>query len=190
MRLRGMAMHFAKICGAVTMIIVTAPPLLAQPERYELGQRLRSFENAWEQQADAAARKRTIEPLIAATRAFFSLRHGEAGRALDQARFALQGDQAPAAERLWAASLHVALPRRLLDVRQRKLNLTLQPFYKVDSPTPPKAELRLRLVAQDGGRELAAGLRDAECLSASPNAALVGSGAGGTRTGAGTQTGA
>jgi acetyl esterase/lipase len=117
---------------------------------------LRSFENAWERQADGAARKRTIEPLIAATRAFFSLRHGEAGRALDQARFALQSDQAPVAETQWATSLHVAVSRRLLDVRQRKLDVTLQPFYKVESTTPPKAELRLRLVAQDGARELAA----------------------------------
>ena len=53
-------MHLVKICGAVAIVVVSAPPLSAQPERYELGQRLRAFENAWERQTDAEARKRVL----------------------------------------------------------------------------------------------------------------------------------
>ncbi len=150
----------------VTVFGVATSTARAQPERFELGQRLRSFENAWEKQPDAAARKRAVEPLIQATTAFFSFRLSEAGRALDQARFALTSDQLPSPETLWANSLYVTLPQRvlddrtgktqrLLDVRADKLYLRLQPFYALDQAAPAQAEWRVRLLAEKGGGILA-----------------------------------
>lgn len=148
-------MHRRRIGWACAIAVVCAPVARAQPERYELGQRLRAFENTWEKQADVEARKRAVEPLLKATPAFFSFRLGEAGRWLDQARFALVGEQPPAPEKLWAVSLYAVLPQRLLDARAGKLNVALQPFYARDAAIPPKAEWRVRLLAQAAADTLA-----------------------------------
>src|SRR5436305_9963835 len=53
-------MHPNKTCRSVALILILTPGVHAQPERYELGQRLRAFENAWGKQADADARKRAV----------------------------------------------------------------------------------------------------------------------------------
>ena len=39
---------------AVVLWLGVADVAIAQPERYELGQRLKAFENAWELQTDPA----------------------------------------------------------------------------------------------------------------------------------------
>src|SRR2546425_10846551 len=97
-------MHKIQAACVVAAFCWAAPKACAQPERYELAQRLRAFETAWERKTDAEARKRALDPLIQATTAFFSFRLGEAGKALDQARFALESDQEPPAEKRCATA--------------------------------------------------------------------------------------
>ena len=43
---------------AILFVFALAGPAAAQAERYELGQRLKAFEKAWDKQTDPAARKR------------------------------------------------------------------------------------------------------------------------------------
>jgi predicted esterase len=147
---------FVKSSGLTfAVVLIWAPLASAQPERYELGQRLRAFENAWEKQNDAAARKRAIDPLIQATTAFFSFRLGEAGKSLDEARFALESDQPPSPAKRWATALYVTVPQRLLDVRDDKLEFQVGSLYQVNAEAPAKFEIRPRLITADGKRVIA-----------------------------------
>jgi predicted esterase len=147
---------FTKASGlTIAVVLILAPVAGAQPERYELGHRLRSFENAWEKQTDAEARKRAIEPLLQATTAFFSGRLGEAGKSLDEGRFALESDQPPSPAKRWATAQYVTVPRRLLDVRDDKLEFQVGSFYHVNSEPPAKFEIRPRLVTADGKKVIA-----------------------------------
>lgn len=120
-------------------------PSFAQGERFELGRRLRAFEAAWDQYADPACRRRATKPLLDITQTFLSLQWGEAGRALDQARFFLEKDNTLTPSRRWAESLYLAMESRLLDVTTPEVRLTLKPFYKVEGDLPQGARLRLRV---------------------------------------------
>ena len=68
----------------VASFAVAAQQCPAQEARFELGQRVRAFEIAWEQQTDATARARAVPHLNAAVTNFFSFKLDEAGRSLDQ----------------------------------------------------------------------------------------------------------
>jgi predicted esterase len=119
----------------------------AQPDRFELGQRLRAFESAWDaHQPDAAARKRAVEPLKKAVASFFSQQSGEAGRSLDAARRALASAEAKAPEVRWAESLAFQPETRLLDAEEPELPFTLAAFYKLDGQPPTEAVLRVTLL--------------------------------------------
>jgi predicted esterase len=126
----------------------------AQSARYELGQRLRAFEAAWEKQTDADARRRCIAPLTKAAVSFYGALIGgdfaEAGRSLDGARFALAADKAPEAAVLWAAALYVRPATRLLDVGADELAFSVEAFYgPVKGGRPRDATLRLTLIPAD-----------------------------------------
>lgn len=123
--------------GALLAALTLAAPALAQEERFELGQRLRQFEAAWEATPDATARKRALPHLHRATVAFFSNRAAAASQALDQARFAVtSGLQVPAAE--WAASLGMWPEARLLDTATEQLHGTIRSVYAV--PSEPRGD--------------------------------------------------
>lgn len=136
----------------VAVVVLVGPCLLgvmpaaalAQTERYELGQRLRRFEEAWEKQPDPAARKRALELLPPVTRQFLSLQLGEAGRTLDTARHALASREPSAAER-WLDALAVAPERRLLDKNPRDLTVEVRAFYRVTGPPPGGIVATLRV---------------------------------------------
>src|SRR5207247_1388021 len=133
---RRLRMQRINLGWTFALILIATPGVQAQPERYELGQRLRAFENAWERKTDAEARKRALDPLIQATTAFFSFRLGEAGKALDQARFALESDQEPPAEKRWATAWYPSVQKRLLDARSDKLAIELFRFCPCDQEPP------------------------------------------------------
>lgn len=130
-----------------TIVLVPTRPAWAQPERYELGRRVRAFEAAWDRQTDAAARERATAPLKQAVSLFFGFRLADAGRAVTDARFALRSADAPTAAETWAASLELRPETRLADANQTKLTARLQPFYKVDGPAPEGARLIVRVGA-------------------------------------------
>ena len=113
----------AWFCGVSALAQVERPEMARRVElvnvndagqRFELGQRLRAVEAAWDANTDAAARKRATFLLKGAVAKFFGAQPGEAARALDNARFMLQsGDATPA--KLWAESLYLKPESRLLD---------------------------------------------------------------------------
>src|SRR5262245_33260226 len=112
---------------AAVLLLILAPAH-AQPERYELGRRLKAFEAAWEKHDDPAARKRALAGLPTLTTQFFSGQLGEAGRTLDLAAFALRTDVLPSAGRQWAWSLYASPETRIVDGSATELSVTVRPF--------------------------------------------------------------
>jgi predicted esterase len=97
---------------ALAATVLISPPLRAQG-RYELGRRLRSFEQAFEQ-ASPSARARAMPEVQGAVMAFFMQQSGRAAKSLDRARFALEEASPQPAER-WAAAVGWDAPGRLGD---------------------------------------------------------------------------
>jgi len=123
----------------------------AQPQRYELGRRLRVFEGLWEKNPGEETRKRTVAPLNQAVIAFFTFRFGDAGSAIDQARFALDDANKPTPPRRWAESLAIFPATRLVDIKTQELSLEVKAFY--DVPKPADAEFLLRVMLSVDGKE-------------------------------------
>jgi pimeloyl-ACP methyl ester carboxylesterase len=121
-----------------------------QEARFELGQRLRVFEIAWEGQPDARARARSVPHLNNAVRAFFTLRWEQAAHSIDRARFAVQAEADPSASVAWATALSLRPATRLVDRAAGGLEITLAPFYKVQAGVPEKAAVDLALCDGEG----------------------------------------
>jgi predicted peptidase len=138
---------FAVIVGAQPPEMARRAELAQQntaAQRFELGQRLRAVEAAWDAQTDAAARKRAAFLLKNAVTKFFSAQPGDAARALDNARFMLQaGDATP--EKIWAESLYLKPESRLFDTAATSLPFALERLYTVPSALPEGAQLRVEL---------------------------------------------
>ncbi|MFO0850066.1 MAG: alpha/beta fold hydrolase [Gemmataceae bacterium] len=120
------------VAGWLGLVVVglTAGGAVAQPERYELGQRLKRFEQAWEEQKDPTARKKALAIVKKASGQFLSLQLGEAGRTLDDARWALQGKTLSDTER-WLESLYAVPERRALDYKAKVVSVEIRQFYPV-----------------------------------------------------------
>ncbi|MCI0463283.1 MAG: alpha/beta fold hydrolase [Gemmataceae bacterium] len=140
-------MNRVLLLASITLLLSLPSAARAQAERFEVGQRLRAFEAAWEDQKDEAPRKRALGPLADVTALFFKGSIDEVGRVLDRARHALRSEQPAPAEVQWAESLSVRLATRFLDLGAAKLPITLQPFYEVKAEAPKSAVLRLILEA-------------------------------------------
>ena len=140
MRVATVGMALASLLG------LTPSGLLAQSERYELGIRLKRFEEAWERQPDPDARKRAAAVLPPLTRQFLAMQFGESGRTLDSARHALSPSESSAAER-WADALAVVPERRLLDRGAKELKFEVRSLYKVAGPTAAGSAATLRVGA-------------------------------------------
>lgn len=134
------------IAGWLALVVVglAAGRAVAQPERYELGQRLKRFEQAWEETKDPAARKRALAIVKKASGQFLSLQLGEAGRTLDEARWALQGRTPTDTER-WLESLYTAPEKRLLDSATSELPVEVRAFYTVKPIPPLRTSVLLRI---------------------------------------------
>jgi predicted esterase len=127
------------------LLLALVSPAVAQAERYELGQRLKRFEAAWEKQTDAVARKRAIALLPDITPMFFSLRFGDAGRTLDRARWQLAGKDEPPVAEQWLESLYAVPEKRLVDAKTQELTVEVRAFYKVKAEVPAGANVTLTL---------------------------------------------
>lgn len=151
MQLSGMIVSSRTTAALFCLLLATAAAH-AQPQRYELGRRLRAFEEQWERTPGEDARQRCVAPLQQAVVAFFTARFGDAGRALDQARFGLDDQVKVTPGQRWAAALALFPARRLQDVEQREIAWEFKPFYEVPRPTEGAFTLRVALVVN--GREL------------------------------------
>jgi predicted esterase len=141
--------------GLLGVFLGAVAPARASEERFELAQRVRALEIAW-QQSDGPARERALKPLQQATNIFLlkvlggDERLRGVAREFDRARFALAAARPPDSARLWAESLHVTPEGRLLDTTTSELSLTLQSFYEVNANVPAGARLRLTLIDVHG----------------------------------------
>ena len=124
-----------------TLLAVT--PASAQAERYELGRRLRAYEQKWEL-VGREAQVESFAGLPKVTTQFFSLQLGEAGRTLDAAREVLRLPGEPP-RYAWAIALQVVPEARLIDAARPSLEVTVKPFYAVKSPDPAGATCRVTL---------------------------------------------
>jgi predicted esterase len=137
------------------LLLLPAGRAAAQAERFEIGQRLRTFERAWEKQKDPAARKRALDAIQNLVPQFLRGRLDEAARTLAAGGDALRSEKDPSAEVRWAQSLSLQTVRRLADIDLAELPVTLAPFYKVKAEAPQGAALKLTLLASDGKTVLA-----------------------------------
>ncbi len=117
--------------------------VFAQPIRFELGQRTRALEFAWDAQTDVAARNRATISIKQAVTLFFALKLNEAAKNLDQARFALQSATPASSEAQWAESLFVLPEARLIDKSAMTLGFTVDKFYPTTEEIPKGAMLKL-----------------------------------------------
>lgn len=135
---------------AMAVWFCVAPIALAQADRYDVGRKLIAFEEAWDRQTDAAARKRTLPHLNTALTSFFANRYGEAGRSLDAARRALASEQPATPERVWAEA-HVFRPEsRMVDTALKAVWYTLTPLYDPKVDRPDRVIVRVQLVDDTG----------------------------------------
>lgn len=112
---------------------------VAQVERYELGQRLRRFEVAW-QEAGAERRAAAVEPMNRAVRSFFGLQLRSAAAALDEAWFAVR-KEGPADEMERAViARHLAIAPLVSEPGGKPVIVRWEEFYGGGrSKTEPEA---------------------------------------------------
>lgn len=109
-------------------------PCEAQSERYELGKRLRRFEEAW-QSASPEIQKKSAPILQAAVSKFFSLDLLGAAEKLDQAWIATQYEKLDA-WREWAVPLRIQSSATLFDRSVGEVTFTLKRFYRIKDSVP------------------------------------------------------
>lgn len=110
-------------------ILLLASPIAAQAERYELGRRLRYFEDAWEHCKDEKLRTEAATYMNTAVMSFFSFKLNEAGRALDQGYLVLTkaGERT---QRTKMLSLWIKPSTRWLDLSAMQLpRIKVEHFY-------------------------------------------------------------
>lgn len=140
----------ARSLTALALALLGATTAPAQPrpndilaQRYELGQRVKRFELAWEKHDGDAARARALKHLQKLTQQFFAFQFGEAGRSLDLAAFALTTDDEPSNARLWAWSLYAVPEARVLDGTVKELSVAIDQFYPLKGERPKNVEVQL-----------------------------------------------
>lgn len=112
--------------------------------RYELGQRLKLFEAAWEKKIeDERARGRALTHLEKLTQQFFAGKLDEAARSIDLAGFALLTEDDPAPSRQWAWSLYAVPEARVVDGKAKELSITIKQLYTVKGDRPKNFEIQL-----------------------------------------------
>lgn len=151
---RGSSAGWTLLFGLI--FFLSAPTTgVSQTARYELGKRLRSFEEALETESDLETRRVATDHLDAAVRCFFRFRLRRAARFIDRGTMALRGGENPA--RLWVASLRVGGTRAVLDVKERSFDVKIEPFYDSGESVPDSIRLRWVLRKGENGTALAVG---------------------------------
>jgi pimeloyl-ACP methyl ester carboxylesterase len=121
-----------------------------QSDRYELGQRMRATEAAWDAQPAPEKRLDAVTHLNRAVKAFFSLKLDEAGRSLDEARAALGEPQTPFV--VWAESVSFIPATRMLDTAEAELAFAVKPLYEAKSGIQPRdARLKVTVLREGKG---------------------------------------
>jgi hypothetical protein len=123
---------------ALTLPIALVPQQSANP-RYELGLRTRALERAWIA-ATPELRARVLPQVEGAVQRFFAMDMAGVGAALDEARTKLERSDKP-----WDLERFTLTPaRKLLDVTDTSVKLTLGNLYTTDFAAPGGAHRELR----------------------------------------------
>jgi pimeloyl-ACP methyl ester carboxylesterase len=134
-----------KFLFALALVSGWISSLSAQPLRFELGQRTRAMEIAWDAQPSVEARKRASAHLKQAVTLFFAFKLSDAVKQVDHARFTLQSAAPLTPQAQWAESLFVLPESRLLDRSAATLAFTLDKLYPTMEEIPKGAVLQLSL---------------------------------------------
>lgn len=152
-----MSLSRTSVVGLTVLAGLTASPWMSrangQEARYELGRRVRAFEQDWNARPDPGTRKRASRWLAEAVTRFFSLRLDRAAESIAEARFALEsaGELPPA--RRWGESLTVKPAARLVAAGRGEVPVTVDAFF-TPGVSPP-ADARVRLVLRREGQPAA-----------------------------------
>jgi len=126
----------------LSVLLLVGGAAFAQPERYELGQRLKAFEKQWDKTTDEKLKKKAAEGLPKLTGLFFTGQLGEAGRTLDEARWILEGQQ-PSDDEKWAQSLYAVPDTRYAAGQKEMLTVTIKTFYPVKAAMPKNITVKI-----------------------------------------------
>lgn len=121
--------------------------LCAQEARYELGRRLKRFEQQWEV-ADQQGRTRSTAWMEKAVSSFFSLQLLDAAKMLDLATVSLQQTAGPDDDTAWILSRRFAASPLMADTSQTELKLELSALYipnKQSSEDSTKIKVRITI---------------------------------------------
>lgn len=138
-------------------LLLWGPWVISQPvygqlfraaDRYELGQRLRRFELAW-QDADETSRQRSVTAMESAVNSFFRFQLGQAGGQLDQAYLAVLSADTPSPVHRWALSQRWELEPLVADATCAVMRLQLTDFYPANGGPPGDGRINVRIVDAD-----------------------------------------
>lgn len=138
-------MRFSTTIFIITWLVATAPTGWCQPERHELGERLKRFEQAWEKQTEPAVRKEALQVVRSASRQFLTLQLGEAGRTLDEARQILERNTRLTPEYRWLESLYIVPNRRIIQPAKATVQLEFKALYDTIRPKGGPVKVTVRI---------------------------------------------
>ncbi|WP_169975077.1 hypothetical protein [Tautonia rosea] len=143
---------------AASCVIILSGSAAAQADRYELGRRLRTFEERWDQTSTPEDRQRAAQALNASVSDFFRMEFGEAARAMTRAFRLLEGSEERSEAIRWADSRAMTPATRLVERGRPKLEATIGAVYSVDVEPPVGAMGRISVVIE--GENAARTLRE------------------------------
>ncbi len=114
-----------------------------QAERYELGKRLRRFEESW-QVASPEIQKRSAPVLQAAVSKFFSLDLLSAAEKLDQAWITTQNEKFDSWQE-WAIPLRIQSSAILFDSSTQEITFSLKRFYQAKEAIPDNVSATVKV---------------------------------------------
>lgn len=135
----------------VTLAVAWLVPVIvtAQVERYELGKRLRRFEDAW-QSATEDKRRESAKPMIDAVNSFFGMRLQAATAKLDEAWLVAENPSLTDWQRA-IIPYRIRLSKMVVGVGESQIDISLVPYYKNAGDVPNDAQVRFELKNSAGG---------------------------------------
>lgn len=136
-------MRFTKVIFLALAFL--ALPILCQAQvlRFELGQRTKALDLAWQKQPGEEARQRASKLIGKAVTQFFAFKLNDAAKNIDEARYALFSESGRPPEKAWADSLYVTPAFRIIG--SPEFEFTLNALYETSVPMPAGAEIRLEI---------------------------------------------
>jgi predicted esterase len=129
----------ARIALGFLALAALAQPVDAQVERFELGQRLRRFEVAW-QEASPEKRPAAVGPMNRAVRSFFGLQLRAAAAELDEAWFAVRPEGPAEGMEKAVIARHLVITPLVSETGGGPVRVVWAPFYGERKPEEGEKE--------------------------------------------------